>query len=43
MSAAAELCQGAGYELRALAVLIDLNIVKNYAWGSLRLRSAIDF
>jgi adenine phosphoribosyltransferase len=43
MSAAAELCQRAGYHLQVLAALIDLNIVKNYAWRNLRLRSVISY
>ena len=43
MTAAADLCQRAGYQLRALAVLIDLNIVSGYSWQSLRLRAAIDY
>ncbi len=43
MSAAAELCRRAGYELQALAALIDLNIVKDYAWRNLRLRAAIHY
>src|ERR1700689_2526117 len=36
MTAAAELCQLAGYQVRALAVLIDLNLVRNYSWAALR-------
>ncbi len=43
MSAAAELCQRAGYQLQALATLIDLNIVTDYAWRNLRLRAAISY
>jgi len=43
MTAAADLCQRAGYELRALAVLIDLHIVMNYSWRDLRLRTVIDY
>jgi adenine phosphoribosyltransferase len=43
MTAAAEVCVRAGYELRALAVLIDLNIVKNYCWRRLELRAAINY
>jgi adenine phosphoribosyltransferase len=41
MSAAAELCLRAGYQLQALTALIDLNIVADYAWRNLRLRAAI--
>jgi adenine phosphoribosyltransferase len=43
MTAAADLCERAGYEVRALAVLIDLNLVKNYAWRKLQLRAAVDY
>jgi adenine phosphoribosyltransferase len=41
MTAAAELCVRAGYEVKALAALIDLNLVKDYQWRSVRLRAAI--
>ena len=43
MSAAAELCQRAGYRLQALVALIDLNIVSHYAWRDLRLRAVINY
>src|ERR1700691_770001 len=43
MSAGADLCDRARYELRALAVLIDLNLVRNYAWRTLRLRAAVQY
>jgi adenine phosphoribosyltransferase len=43
MTAAADLCQRAGYQLLALSVLIDLNLVKNYSWRKLRLRAAIHY
>jgi adenine phosphoribosyltransferase len=43
MSAAAELCQRAGYRLQALVALIDLNIVADYAWRDMRLRAAIRY
>ena len=43
MTGAADLCVRAGYELRALAVLIDLNLVRNYAWRTLRLRAAVEY
>ena len=43
MTAAAELCLRAGYEVAALAALIDLNLVENYQWRSLRLRAAIHY
>jgi adenine phosphoribosyltransferase len=43
MSAAADLCQRAGYQLQALIALIDLNLVVNYSWQTLRLRAAINY
>jgi adenine phosphoribosyltransferase len=43
LSAAAELSERAGYQLKALAVLIDLHIVSDYSWRNLRLRAAIDY
>jgi adenine phosphoribosyltransferase len=43
MSAAADVCVRAGYQLQALAVLIDLNIVKNYSWRRLALRAVINY
>lgn len=43
MTASAGLCVRAGYEVRALAVLIDLNLVSNYHWRELRLRAAIAY
>ena len=43
MTAAAELCLRAGYEVAALAALIDLNLVEHYQWRGLRLRAAIHY
>ena len=43
MTAAAELCLRAGYEVAALATLIDLNLDKNYQWRGLRLRAAVTY
>jgi adenine phosphoribosyltransferase len=43
MTAAAELCERAGYRLQALAVLLDLKLVSDYSWRTLRLRSAINY
>jgi adenine phosphoribosyltransferase len=43
MTAAANLCERAGYQLQALTVLIDLNIVKNYSWRGLNLRAVINY
>jgi adenine phosphoribosyltransferase len=41
MTAAAELCTRAGYRVQALAVLIDLRIVTDFAWRQHRVRAAI--
>lgn len=43
MTAAAELCDRAGYQLTALVALIDLRIVQDYSWRNLRLRSSINY
>jgi adenine phosphoribosyltransferase len=43
MTAAAELCLRAGYEVATLAALIDLNLVERYQWRGLRLRAAIHY
>ena len=43
LSAAADLCERAGYELGALAVLIDLKIVADYSWRALPLRAVIHY
>jgi adenine phosphoribosyltransferase len=43
LSASAELCERAGYQVQALAVLVNLNIVTNYAWQELALRSAVEY
>jgi adenine phosphoribosyltransferase len=41
MSASAELCLRAGYQVRALAVLIDLKLVPDYRWQKLAIRAAV--
>jgi adenine phosphoribosyltransferase len=41
MSAAADLCDRAGYQLKALLALIDLRIVPDFSWRNLRLRASI--
>ena len=43
MSAAADLCERAGYQLKGLLALIDLRIVADYSWRNLRLRAAINY
>jgi adenine phosphoribosyltransferase len=43
MTAAADLCHRAGYQLQALMTLIDLNIVRDYSWRDLRLRAVINY
>jgi adenine phosphoribosyltransferase len=43
MTASADLCTRAGYEVRALAVLIDLKIVPDYRWRDLAVRAAMDY
>ena len=41
LTASAELCLRAGYEVLALAVLIDLSIVTNYRWRQLGARACL--
>jgi adenine phosphoribosyltransferase len=43
MTAAADLCERAGYQVQAIAVLIDLDMVENYSWRHLPLRTAISY
>ena len=43
MTASAELCQRAGYEVKALAALIDLKIVADYRWRDMTLRASISY
>jgi adenine phosphoribosyltransferase len=43
MTASAELCVRAGYEVRALAALIDLKAVEAYRWRNLPIRAAINY
>jgi adenine phosphoribosyltransferase len=43
MTAAADLCERAGYQLKALVALIDLRIVRDYSWRALRLRTVIEY
>jgi adenine phosphoribosyltransferase len=41
LTAAANLCERAGYQLRALAVLVDLKMVADYRWRDLPVRAAV--
>ena len=43
MRAAADLCDRAGYQLKALLTLIDLRIVPDFSWRDLRLRASISY
>jgi adenine phosphoribosyltransferase len=43
MTASAELCQRAGYEVKGLAALIDLKIVADYRWRNMPLRASISY
>ncbi len=43
MTAAADLCRRAGYQLQALMALIDLHLVQDYSWRTLRLRAVIHY
>ncbi len=43
MTAAAELCLKAGYQVTALGALIDLHIIADYRWRELPLRAVIHY
>ncbi len=43
LTAAADLCLKAGYEVAALGALIDLHIVTDYRWRGMPLRAVIDY
>jgi adenine/guanine phosphoribosyltransferase-like PRPP-binding protein len=43
MTGSAELCLRAGYEVGALAALIDLHLVSAYDWRGLGVRAAVHF
>ncbi len=43
MAAAADLCDRAGYQLKAIMALIDLRIVQDFSWRNLRLRASIGY
>ena len=43
MTAAADLCDRAGYRLKAVMALIDLCLVRDFSWRDLRLRASITY
>jgi adenine phosphoribosyltransferase len=43
MTAAADLCERAGYQLKALVTLVDLKIIQAYSWRNLQLRASIQY
>jgi adenine phosphoribosyltransferase len=43
LSAAATLCERAGYQVKALAVLIDLHLVAAYSWQGLQARASVHY
>ncbi len=43
LTAAAELCLKAGYEVTALGALIDLHIIADYRWRGMPLRAVIHY
>jgi adenine phosphoribosyltransferase len=43
MTASADLCVSAGYEIKALVALIDLKIIADYRWQGRSVRSAVNY
>lgn len=43
MTASADLCVQAGYEIGAMVALIDLKIVADYRWRALSVRTAVQY
>jgi len=43
MKASADLCVRAGYEVAALAALLDLKIVADFRWRDLKLRTCVSY
>jgi adenine phosphoribosyltransferase len=43
MTASADLCERAGYQVQGLMALVDLHLVSEYAWRTVKVRVAIDF
>jgi adenine phosphoribosyltransferase len=43
LTCAANLCERAGYEIKALAVLVDLGLLANYCWHDLTVRTVVHY
>ena len=43
LTASADLCVRAGYEIKALAVLIDLRIIRDYRWRDMPVRTVVSY
>ena len=43
LSAAANLCERAGYQVKSLAVLIDLHLVAAFSWQGLKARASVHY
>jgi len=43
LTASADLCERAGYRVKALAVLIDLRIIPDYRWRDVALRTVVSY
>jgi adenine phosphoribosyltransferase len=43
LTGAANLCERAGYQLRALVVLIDLGLIVDYSWHDLAVRAVVQY
>jgi adenine phosphoribosyltransferase len=43
LTGAANLCERAGYQLKSLAVLIDLGLIADYSWHDLAVRTVVQY
>jgi adenine phosphoribosyltransferase len=43
LSASATLCERAGYQVKQLAVLVDLHLVSSYSWKGKSARAVVDY
>lgn len=43
LTASADLCERAGYRVKALAVLIDLRLIPDYRWRGVALRTVVSY